>query len=413
MKKIVFRTKNFPAISETFVLGQIAMAIRMGFEVVILVDNKGGINSTSQPNLLEAYGLLDKTYEILPIKIKTKQERLKLLIQTFFKIGFKGLSLFNSVKYGKGALNGNAYIEYGRYYKFLKDADAIHVLFGNAYKPLAKFKKAGLLKSKLITTFLGYDVHFTNDTHKQQINFYKNLFEIGDVFTTITPYIGNQLLALYCPEDRLKILHLPIDVDFFVPKQNPSSSTNDCIELLSVGRLIGWKGHRLGILAVHELLQKGYPIRYTIIGEGPERHSLEALITKLGLKQQIQLLGAKTQDEIRQQMQHSDIFLMTSYYDETGRRETQGVVTGEAQACGLPVVAFNSGGVPYTLKDGQTGFLCEEANYKAMAQKIEILINDVELREQMGNQAVDFIRQNFSLEVLEAQWKVVYNFNTL
>ena len=91
---------------------------------------------------------------------------------------------------------------------------------------------------------------------------------------------------------------------------------------------------------------------------------------------------------------------MTSVYDKIGRRETQGVVTAEAQACGLPVVAFRSGGVPYTIEEGKTGFLAEEKNVLEFTQHLRKLCIDEPLRKKMGQNARKFIEDNFCLSKL-------------
>ena len=99
---------------------------------------------------------------------------------------------------------------------------------------------------------------------------------------------------------------------------------------------------------------------------------------------------------------------MTSTYDETGRRETQGVVTGEAQACGLPVIAFRSGGVPYTIIEGKTGYLSAENDYKDLANNIEKLILDEKTRHDMGESARHFIDRKYSLKVVSEIWRKQY-----
>ena len=156
------------------------------------------------------------------------------------------------------------------------------------------------------------------------------------------------------------------------------------------------KGHDLGIQAISNLVKEGLNLEYLIIGDGPELGNLQKLAEGLNLKSNVRLLGFKNQSEIKKYLQKSDIFLMTSVYDETGRRETQGVATGEAQACGLPVVAFRSGGVPYTIEEGTTGFLAEEKNLNEFTHHLRKLCTDKALRKKMGQNARIFIEANFS-----------------
>ena len=99
---------------------------------------------------------------------------------------------------------------------------------------------------------------------------------------------------------------------------------------------------------------------------------------------------------------------MTSITDLNLSAESQGVVTGEAHACGLPVVAFDSGGVKYTIKKNQTGFLCPEQDISCFVSKIEILINDASLRSQMGRNAREYVLKKLSNKSIEEKWNKIY-----
>ena len=147
---------------------------------------------------------------------------------------------------------------------------------------------------------------------------------------------------------------------------------------------------------------------YHIIGEGEERNNLEELILELDLKNYVFLHGAKNQEEVKAYLEESDVFLMTSVTDSTGRKEAQGVVTIEAQSCGLPVIAFNSGGVPYTIKDKITGYLCKEYDYSEMAEKVQFLIENIKERQKMSEEARQFVLSKYSNTVISENWSNVY-----
>ena len=99
------------------------------------------------------------------------------------------------------------------------------------------------------------------------------------------------------------------------------------------------------------------------------------------------LYGQASQNEIKNLLDKSHLFLMTSIADTTGRQETQGVVTAEAQAMGLPVVAFKSGGVPFTVLENKTGLLVAEKDTQAMAHAITTIIENPERYKQMSKAA--------------------------
>jgi colanic acid/amylovoran biosynthesis glycosyltransferase len=72
------------------------------------------------------------------------------------------------------------------------------------------------------------------------------------------------------------------------------------------------------------------------------------------------------------------------------------------------VCAFNSGGVPYTVVDGETGFLTEENDYEGMADNIEKLIVEPELRKKMSLAARKFVEEHYSLEKSASEMAAVY-----
>jgi len=96
--------------------------------------------------------------------------------------------------------------------------------------------------------------------------------------------------------------------------------------------------------------------------------------------------------QVAQYYQASDIYI------HAARAETFGIVIVEAQACGTPVIATASGGIPETLVDGQTGFLTQPANPVDMAERIIQLLEDNTLRESMGVAAGNFARKHFGRE---------------
>lgn len=408
MKKIAFRITKFPRPSETFITEQITLAIDLGYDVVIIVDEVFDISESTQQELILKYDLLNKVYVLPSLEFNSSAKKWgRKLKDVFSPAIFKGIRLFNPFKYGRQGINGYYFVDFCRYRKALKGVDCIHIQFGVAAGNLDVFKKANLLNGGLITTFHGFDIHFDQKNKLARKTYYKGLFEAGTVFTCNTQYLADQASELGCPEDKLKVVHVPIDTQKFLPAEEKVKEGQ--FKILSIGRLIKWKGQKYGVLAVNELKKKGISVSYRIIGEGEEFDNLKELIEELGLTSEVQLVGKKSQVEIVKELQQADLFLMTSVCDETGRRETQGVVTGEAQSCGVPAIGFRSGGVPYTIQDGKTGFLCEEFDYVDMSAKIESIIADEELYQQMSGNAREFILSTFSKEVIAKEWSEIYD----
>ncbi len=403
--KIVFRVGEFPTKSETFVTNQIVLAIQLGYEIQIVTGKKNSIQDSSQPELIKKFNLLEKTLVLSKPGglLKRASRILRALITPAF---WKYLKTLNPAKYGPDGPKGNILAQLIKLRTTL-DGDIYHVTFANNSWPFDQFKKHSWIQGKIVTTFLGYDIHYNELTIGDKVNEFKEYFEIGDLFTAITKYLADQALELNCKEEKLKIIPLPINTDYFNIQEERDE--NQIPVAISVGRLIPWKGHRYAIRAIKILVDSGLEIKYLIIGEGSERQKLQDLISELALNEQVVLLGSKNQSEIKDLLQTSDIFIIPSTHDDTGRRETQGVVTGEAQACGLPVIGFRSGGVPYTMKEGVTGFLSEENDVEGMAANIEKLVLDANLRRKMGVEARKFVVENYSKDLILEQWNDLYN----
>lgn len=408
--KIAIKVSRFPVASQTYIIQHVINLIDKGYDVTILCNYKNPINKSSQPELIKRYSLLEKTIIVKNYnKIKFKN-RVNLIFNKLIQLeNIKILLTLNPFKYGKKGLKFE-YILHSNEIRLYNKFDIIHIHFGSFKSPIDVFKSLGLIESKIIMTLHGADSFYENDLKKKKrIKEFRNAFNHFDIITVNTKYLEKIVTKIGCSKHKLIQILMPIDTGLFKPK-NDIQITNNIkhFKLLSVSRLIKLKTIDLGILAINELIKKKYSITYNIVGSGPEYNSLKNLISSLGLTKNIDLVGSKNQSEIVNVMQNSFAFVFPSSFDEFGRRETQGVVSGEAQAAGLPVIAFESGGIPYTLKDNVTGFLAREKDYLELASKIEILLNDQKLRNQMSREARNYVVQNYSINKIIEKWDEIY-----
>ena len=145
-----------------------------------------------------------------------------------------------------------------------------------------------------------------------------------------------------------------------------------------------------------------------IIGEGEERANLMALILKNNLEDNVQLLGKKSQLDIKNILLNSDLYIFTAVPVEQQRRETQGLATLEAQACGLPVIAYDSGGIKYTIDNTKTGFIFDEFEIDKVIEKLLFLYENREVIQEMSNNSYDFIENKFSQKKINKKWEKIY-----
>ena len=393
MKKILFVTRIFPAISESFIINLIEQAKTLGNETSVLCNIE---KKSNKPN---------STLYVMPEpplnRFKKVQEATFFLVKNPFQ--FKNF-FYSIFKWG-GTKSLNNFFAL-TFFKDLKvHYDIYHVQFGLNAMPLIIARKANLIEGKIITTFHGYDAFPSNQLPFISKKYYNNLFRYGDIFTYNTPYIKKQLLKLGCPEEKL--VHLPMTVnisEFNCDKQERT----DCFRLISVGRLEPIKGFKYGIQVVSILKNKGLNLKYVIIGEGTEKSKLQNLISSYGLEKEVILAGALSQKEVFNYYNKNNLYLMTSVTDRYGRCESQGVVSIEAQSCGLPVFGFDSGGVKYTIDNFASGRIFPEKDVERMAEEIYLLSKDNNEYRRMSDNAIDFVKKNYSNEVQRKILKKIY-----
>lgn len=398
---IVFKTNGFPTFSETFIVSNITAAIDAGYEVKIIVDVINPKSNTSQSSILAKYGLLDKVSKFQQPEGNTFR-KIKAILSLL-----NPLLSYYYVKYwilkGKKSLD---YLFILNYYLEYRNAKVIHVHFATAIHPLFELKEMGFLKSKIIVTFHGYDEHgllygeqLTNTIH----NFKKYVSHI----TTNSQYLKSKLETKGFNPDDIKIITIGIDTSFFKDEKDHDIE-NKPFKIVTVGRLVEIKGQVYGIKAVKVIKDKGYNVAYTIVGDGDELINLQELVAKLNLEDTVTFYGLGNQNEIKLVLKEHHLFLMTSTSDRNGRSEAFGVVSLEAQAMGLPVLGFQSGGFPETLIEGKTGVTVKDKDIEAMANTIEDLILNGGKLQEMGKAAKKYIRDNFSSNIVTCKYIDLY-----
>jgi D-inositol-3-phosphate glycosyltransferase len=123
--------------------------------------------------------------------------------------------------------------------------------------------------------------------------------------------------------------------------------------------------------------------------ETEEMTRLKDIRERIGLSDLVAFLGKKSQDTLPYYYSAAEAVVVPSHY------ESFGMVALEALACGAPVVASEVGGLAYLIQDGVTGFTVPSDDPAALAEKLTVLLENREMREQMCNNAVEFV-QNYS-----------------
>jgi N-acetyl-alpha-D-glucosaminyl L-malate synthase BshA len=125
-------------------------------------------------------------------------------------------------------------------------------------------------------------------------------------------------------------------------------------------------------------IRKEIPCKLLMIGDGPERQTMEQLCRELGTCEDIRFLGK--QEKLEEILSITDLFLLPSAY------ESFGLAALEAMGCKVPVISSNAGGIPEINIHGVTGFLTDVGDVESMAKfSLELLTNDVKLNQFKQN----------------------------
>lgn len=226
--------------------------------------------------------------------------------------------------------------------------------------------------------------------------------------------VSRAVAAQFPTSPKVEVIHNGFSPEeFAVPKAKLSRAFRDQFNLGDefvvgcVGR-IKWvrKGQEILVQAAALLEKKGIQAKYVIVGApfpGNETHldELRRLIRDLNLESRVVLTGEL--EDTRPAYAAMDVFVLPS-----AQPEPFGGVVMEAMSMGIPVIATAIGGSLDQVADGVTGFLIPPSDPQALAEKIDVLIRDPQLRSRMAQAGPERIAQTFSLEGMVRRLEQVY-----
>jgi len=419
---------TFPVISETFILRQITGLMDLGCAVDIFADTRGDCVHGIHPEV-HRYNLLSRTtwmdapvasvpYE-MPAWPPTGEtwtpgedqplanlgRLLRALPQALHCFGARpalAVKLIDPAEYGYRATSLSGLYRLSRLLRHESPGDVAHVHFG----PIAnsfRFVRE-LWNAPLVVSFHGYD--FTAVPRHEGAKVYEQLFRTADLVTANSQFTRGRLMALGCPEGKIRQLSVGLDLGQFTFGERTLRPA-ETARILSVGRLVEIKGHEYLIRAMAWLRATNAAVRCDIVGDGPLRAKLTQLIAELKLEDVVTLHGALDGPAVQRLLAEAHLFVLPSVSIE-GDAEGQGLALQEAQACGLPVVATRHGALPEGLLDGESGFLVPERDAEALAQQLRALIAQRERWPQMGRAGREFIEARYDIRGLNRRLLDIY-----
>jgi len=346
------------------------------------------------------HGLLHHTRYFAPMPAWWIVRLLKALVLLPFKLAQAPrpvLRSMNVFRFGREALSFELFY---RTLMFLEARDhEIVVCHGGEQGILGlQMKEIGALTGKLVTVFHVEDL--TDMVKAMMSEKLQYLFAKGDLFLPVSRYAREKLIELGCPERKIVIHRMGVDVrQFDVTARRRFGSTT--LKILSVARLIEKKGITYALEAM--ALLEDVPYEYVIIGDGPLREQLESRVKELSILKNVRFLGARDSGTIRRYLKDADIFLAPSVTAGSGEREGVPVVLMEAMASGVPVLTTANGAIRELVHDGRTGFLVFEKDPGALAAKLRVLRQAPEHVESAVRAARVLIEDQFNIVQLNQE----------
>jgi glycosyltransferase involved in cell wall biosynthesis len=201
----------------------------------------------------------------------------------------------------------------------------------------------------------------------------------------VSRYLADRAAEAGAPADKLQVHYQGVDTDLFTP--GPNREANEIPVVTHVGALHRRKGVH-DLVAASCALVEELPHELHLVGTGPLR---DALADEARRHPHIKLLGALDRAQVREELRASDVFVLATQ-EYNGSREAAGLVTLEAQACGLPVVVNDSGGAAEMLVPGETGLLAQEKDAESLTAAVRTLLAMPALeRRDMGRRGRQFV----------------------
>ena len=296
----------------------------------------------------------------------------------------------------------------GKFVNVIKESGSrfVHAHFGtNGALVSATAKKAGV---PLIVTLHGVDVGILLNPHIP-IDYlfykrtYKRMFDTAQLLLPASQELADCLVQLGAPESKIHIHRLGVDTSAFTPFKRPDRPA----QFLMIGRQVEKKGFEYGIRAFAKIAGKHKDSTLTLIGKGPLQEQLQSLAAELGIANKVIFKGSVAAQLMPELLANYDVLVAPCIVAKNNDRDSGLIVLKEAGASAMASIGTYCGGLPEIIDDGKTGYLVGQRDVDKLAEGMDALASDYNLRTQMGIDArakmeaeYDTVKQNEKLEEL-------------
>lgn len=396
---IGFLVKTFPKLSETFILNEILELERQGVNLHIFsLRNRSDLRA--HPGVAQVKSPVTYLPTVLPdfdlaAETQLVETQAKLLQQ-------------DPVTYMKALKFYLSRHEKRRLHEFLQGAylaeqmqqlgiTHLHVHFANVPTATAEIAQIFSQVPYSITAH-AKDIYLSDATALDR------RISKAEFVLTCTDFNRRYLEDLSTSRTPIHLSYHGLDLSRFQPQPKASNhkasnpkTANQIPLILSVGRFCEKKGFSYLLEALSTLKKVGVPFRSVIVGYGELEQQIREKIVAFNLSEQVTIAGKLTQNELIDYYQQSDAFVLPCIVTNEGDRDGIPNVLLEAMAMEIAVVSTDISGISELVKTNHNGVLVPEKDVLALAQALESLLRQPELRQQFGKAGRESVLAKFGL----------------
>ena len=255
----------------------------------------------------------------------------------------------------------------------------------------------------MVVSFYGTDMWKHPDGEAGLRRKYADVFRLGKLFLAEGPAAAAQLVRIGCPEDRVVIHRLGVDVGA-IPFKPRSLSNGDELKVLMASRFVEKKGIPYAIEGFCRVARDNPRVRLTVVGDSGSskdarvRKEIEKTIRHHGVADQVTILGFMGREQLRDLAEQHHVLLHPSVQAKTGDSEGgHPVVMTMLAASGMPILATRHCDIPEIVVDGETGWLVEERNEDEIEATLRRIVADPSMLSAFGSTARQLVEAKYDI----------------
>lgn len=390
--KIGLVLASLPGYSETFFRNKIKGLQESGVEVVLFINA-----NTNKREYLVCKTIIAPVFSFKK-PVRTVCNSIIQIVTAVFINPIRSYKLFRAERQSGKHLSQCLTSVIINQFLLRERLDWLHFGFGTM--ALGRENVAAVIEAKMAVSFRGFDIGIYPIKHP---GCYQLMFKSVDKIHVISNDL-KELLFKHGLSNNIPVIKITpaIDVNFFT--RNQPFTTNSKIKFLTIGRLHWKKGFEHTLKALSHLKDQGFEFQYTIIGEGEERERLIFSAHQLGILEYVSFVGKLTPQEVKQQLENTDLYLQYSLQEGFCNAVL------EAQVMGTLCVVSDAEGLSENVLDKFTGWVVPKRDPVSLADQIKEIIGlPNEIKENIRQQAIARVKKQFNLTKQKQEFLRFYN----